>query len=65
MPNETNNQKASEKIKKILQKESVDSQYEILQQIKGFVSQNIDAEQKILQDKASELQSKSERINGV
>lgn len=53
-----------DKIKKELAKGTPDEQYDAYLQVKDFVQQNIEAEQKALEDKASELQSKINRING-
>lgn len=53
-----------EKIEKELIKGTIDDQYEALNHIKSFISQNMEAVQKQTEDRASELQSKIEKING-
>lgn len=53
-----------EKIKKELEKGNPDEQYTAFQEIKDFVQLNLAEEQRILDEKSNEIQSKIDRING-
>lgn len=53
-----------EKIKKELEKGNPDEQYSAFQEIKDFVQLNLAEEQRILDEKSNELQSKIQRLNG-
>jgi hypothetical protein len=52
-----------DKIVKELEKGSPDEQYAAFQEIKDFVQLSLANEQKILDEKSSELQSKIDRLN--
>jgi len=52
-----------EKIKKELSKGDADEQYNALKEIKEFVANNLATEQALADNRATELQSKIDRIN--
>lgn len=54
----------TDKIKKELEKGNPDEQYTAFQEIKDFVQLNLAEEQRILDEKSNEIQSKIDRING-
>jgi Skp family chaperone for outer membrane proteins len=60
MPNKIN----LDKIYKELSKGNADEQYDAYQNIKNFIQKSIEQQQKDLEEKSNQLQSKIDRING-
>jgi len=54
----------TDKIIKELSKGNATEQYEAFQKIKSFIQQSMEAEQKELEEKSNEIQSKIDRIVG-
>lgn len=55
----------TDKILKELEKGTPDEQYVVFQQVKDFVQKSLTTEQKEVEEKASELQNKIERLSGT
>ncbi len=55
----------TDKILKELEKGTPEEQYEVFHQVKDFVQKSLTAEQKEVEEKASELQNKIDRLSGT